>query len=76
MIAIVVFVVVGILFWVGGSLTVTIGSTHLWIPGYIAIAAVLYACVVSGLTYFIGNPLVARVAAKNEGNGTRLCSTW
>ena len=37
-----------------------------WIPGYIAIAAVLYASVVSGLTYFIGNPLVARVAAKNE----------
>jgi vitamin B12/bleomycin/antimicrobial peptide transport system ATP-binding/permease protein len=58
---------VGILFWVGGSLTVTIGNTSLWIPGYIAIAAVLYACAVSGLTYFIGSPLVARVAAKNEG---------
>jgi vitamin B12/bleomycin/antimicrobial peptide transport system ATP-binding/permease protein len=58
---------VSILFWVGGSLTVTVGNTSLWIPGYIAIAAVLYACAVSGLTYFIGNPLVARVAAKNEG---------
>ena len=58
---------VGILFWVGGSLTMTIGGTTLWIPGYIAIAAVLYASVVSGLTYLIGNPLVARVAAKNEG---------
>jgi vitamin B12/bleomycin/antimicrobial peptide transport system ATP-binding/permease protein len=58
---------VGILFWVGGSLTVTIGNTSLWIPGYIAIAAVLYACAVSGLTYFIGSPLVARVAVKNEG---------
>jgi putative ATP-binding cassette transporter len=58
---------VGILFWVGGSLTIAIGGTSLWIPGYIAIAAVLYAAVVSGLTYFIGNPLVALVAAKNEG---------
>ena len=57
---------VGILFWVGGSLTVTIGGTSLWIPGYIAIAAVVYAAAVSGLTYFIGNPLVSRVAAKNE----------
>jgi putative ATP-binding cassette transporter len=58
---------VGILLWVGGSLTVTIGTTSLWIPGYIAIAAVLYACAVSGLIYFVGSPLVARVAAKNEG---------
>ena len=57
---------VGILFWVGGSLTVTIGGTSLWIPGYIAIAAVVYATAVSALTYFIGNPLVSRVAAKNE----------
>ncbi len=30
---------VGILFWVGGSLTITIGGTAIWIPGYIAIAA-------------------------------------
>jgi vitamin B12/bleomycin/antimicrobial peptide transport system ATP-binding/permease protein len=57
---------VGILFWVGGSLTVTIGATTLWIPGYLAIAALLYAFAVSGLTYFIGSPLVGRVAAKNE----------
>lgn len=57
---------VGILFWVGGSLTVTVAGTQLWIPGYIAIAAVLYAGAVSGLTYFIGHPLVGRVAAKNE----------
>ena len=58
---------VGILFWVGGSLTIDIGGTSVWIPGYIAIAAVLYATATSVLTYFIGNPLVDRVAAKNEG---------
>lgn len=58
---------VGILFWVGGSLTVDIAGASVWIPGYIAIAAVLYATATSVLTYLIGNPLVDRVAAKNEG---------
>jgi putative ATP-binding cassette transporter len=57
---------VGILFWVGGSIAVPIGGTTLWIPGYIAIAAVIYAALVSGSTYLIGNPLVGHVAAKNE----------
>jgi putative ATP-binding cassette transporter len=58
---------VGILFWVGGSITFTIGGTTLWIPGYIAMAAVLYAVATSLMTYFIGQPLVDRVASKNEG---------
>lgn len=53
---------VGILFVVGGSITVG-GVT---IPGYIAIAAVLYAVLVSAGTFFIGRPLVRRVANKNE----------
>jgi vitamin B12/bleomycin/antimicrobial peptide transport system ATP-binding/permease protein len=57
---------VGILFWVGGSLTIDMGGTSVWIPGYIAIAAVLYATATSVLTYLIGSPLVDRVAAKNE----------
>lgn len=58
---------VSILLWVGGSLTIKIGDWSLWIPGYIAIAAIIYAGLVSYFTYFIGHPLVARVAAKNEG---------
>ena len=58
---------VGILFWVGGSLTIDDRRHDVWIPGYIAIAAVLYATAASVLTYLIGNPLVDRVAAKNEG---------
>ena len=56
---------VGILFWVGGSITIEVGGQSIWIPGYIAIAAVLYALATSSLTYFIGAPLVERVAAKN-----------
>jgi vitamin B12/bleomycin/antimicrobial peptide transport system ATP-binding/permease protein len=58
---------VGILFYVGGSYTLTVGGSAWTIPGYIAIAALIYASIVSGLTYAIGNPLVSRVAAKNEG---------
>jgi vitamin B12/bleomycin/antimicrobial peptide transport system ATP-binding/permease protein len=58
---------VSILFVAGGSLTLTLGGTSLWIPGYIAIAAVIYATTVSALTYFIGNPLVGKVGDKNEG---------
>jgi vitamin B12/bleomycin/antimicrobial peptide transport system ATP-binding/permease protein len=57
---------VGILVWVGGSLTVSIGGVSLWIPGYIAIGAVIYAVCVSTLTFTIGHPLVAKVAGKNE----------
>lgn len=53
---------VSILFVVGGSITVW-GVT---IPGYIAIAAVLYAVAVSAGTFFVGRPLVRRVADKNE----------
>jgi vitamin B12/bleomycin/antimicrobial peptide transport system ATP-binding/permease protein len=57
---------VGILFWVGGSITIGIGGATLWVPGYIALAAVLYASAVTAFTYFIGKPLVDRVANKNE----------
>ncbi|MCB1507043.1 MAG: ABC transporter ATP-binding protein/permease [Hyphomicrobiaceae bacterium] len=53
---------VGILFVVGGS--ITIGTAT--IPGYIALAAVLYALAVSTGTYLVGRPLVRRVAEKNE----------
>jgi len=53
---------VGILFVVGGSL-------EMWgvvVPGYIAIAAVLYSCVVSATTFLVGQPLSAAVDRKNE----------
>ncbi len=57
---------VGILFAVGGSITVPLGSVSVTIPGYIALAAVLYALVVSSLMFFIGEPLVGNVERKNE----------
>ena len=55
-----------ILFLVGGAITIPLLGQQIWIPGYIALAALLYAVVVSSLTYSIGNPLVDRVGAKNE----------
>jgi putative ATP-binding cassette transporter len=58
---------VSILFVVGGSISFSVGGSVLHMPGYIAVAAVVYATVVSSLTYFIGYPLVGKVAAKNEG---------
>ena len=60
---------VGILFWVGGSINISIGENTFSIPGYIAIAAILYAGATSALTYFIGSPLVGLVATKNESEG-------
>jgi len=57
---------VGILFWVGGSISLPLPGGQIVVPGYIAIAAVLYAICVSGLTYLIGRPLVGKVADKNE----------
>ena len=53
---------VSVLFVVGGSITIA-GWT---IPGYIAIAAVLYAVAVSTSTYLIGRPLTSAVDRKNE----------
>ena len=57
-----------ILFVVGGAITIPVPGLgqSIWIPGYIAIAAVVYAGLVSALTFTIGNPLVEKVASKNE----------
>ena len=57
---------VSILFAVGGAITIPLGAFSIWIPGYIAVAAVIYAFVVSSLMYFIGNPLVGKVEEKNN----------
>lgn len=57
---------VGILFAVGGSITVPIGGQSVTIPGYLALAALIYAVVVSTLTGIIGNPMVGKVEQKND----------
>jgi putative ATP-binding cassette transporter len=57
---------VGILIVVGGSITLPIFGQSITIPGYLALAAIVYAFVVSTLTFTIGNPLVGTVENKND----------
>lgn len=58
---------VGVLWVVGGSLTVHVGASEFTIPGYMVIAAVIYGVTVSGLMLFIGRKLPGAVARRNEG---------
>ncbi len=57
---------VGILIAVGGSITVPVLGQSITIPGYLAVAAIVYAFLVSLLTFTIGDPMVGAVEAKNE----------
>lgn len=58
---------VGVLWMVGGSLTVHVGTGTFVIPGYMVLAAILYGVVVSGLMLWIGRKLPGAVARRNEG---------
>jgi putative ATP-binding cassette transporter len=57
---------VGILWSVGGSLTVSLGGHTLTIPAYIMLAAIAYGVAMSAIMMRVGRPLVPGVAAKNE----------
>jgi vitamin B12/bleomycin/antimicrobial peptide transport system ATP-binding/permease protein len=57
---------VSILFLVGGSLSVNFLGSQWRIPGYLAIAALVYAAVMTAVTYRFGRPLVDIIGAKNE----------
>lgn len=51
----------GVLWVVGGALTVG----PVWVPGYMVLAAVLYAALTSTAMIFVGRPLIANVERKN-----------
>lgn len=55
-----------ILWQVAGSYTFQLGDTAITIPAYMAVAAVLYAALVTALITWFGRPLIDRVAFKNE----------
>ncbi len=57
---------VGVLWYVGGDLTVQWGETQIWIPGYLVLAAVAYAVCASGVMVFIGRSYVAASEAKAQ----------
>jgi putative ATP-binding cassette transporter len=61
------FVVV--LWTIGGALDITIAGYALHIPGFLVIAAVLYALIASGAMMFIGRRFVAASEQKNQSEG-------
>jgi vitamin B12/bleomycin/antimicrobial peptide transport system ATP-binding/permease protein len=60
---------IGILWSVGGNLTVPLGQSSITIPAYMVLAALVYGCLASGLMMVVGRPLVGSVVAKNEAEG-------
>ncbi len=57
---------VGVLWFVGGDLTFKWGEAPITIPGYLVLAAVLYAVCASGVMVFIGRSYVAASEAKAQ----------
>ena len=57
---------VGVLWVVGGALTVQVGGTTLWIPGYMVLAALFYGIAMSALMLWVGRRLPGAVARRNE----------
>jgi putative ATP-binding cassette transporter len=55
-----------VLWTIGGALTVTIGSSTITIPGFLVIAAVLYAAIASGSIMTIGRSFVQVSEDKNQ----------
>src|ERR1700745_248186 len=55
-----------VLWTIGGALTVTIAGSTITIPGFLVIAAVLYAAIASGSITFIGRSFVQVSEDKNQ----------
>ncbi|MGE3989808.1 ABC transporter ATP-binding protein/permease [Pseudorhodoplanes sp.] len=57
---------IAVLWTIGGALTVPLGGTEFTIPGFLVIAAVLYAAIASGAMAIVGRSFVAVSEAKNQ----------
>ena len=57
---------IAVLWTIGGSLTVEIGGTTITIPGFLVIAAVIYAVFASGFMTWIGRRFVTVSEQKNQ----------
>jgi putative ATP-binding cassette transporter len=55
-----------VLWTIGGALTIPIGGTVVTIPGFLVIAAVLYAVIASGTMTFVGRRFVQVSESKNQ----------
>jgi putative ATP-binding cassette transporter len=57
---------IGVLWFIGGALTIPVGSTMLRIPGFLVIAAFLYAVLASGSMVSIARGFVVVAENKNQ----------
>ena len=57
---------IAVLWTIGGALDATVAGVHIHIPGFLVIAAVLYAVVASGCMVVIGRRFVAVSEDKNQ----------
>lgn len=55
-----------VLWTIGGALTVSLGGSEITIPGFLVIAAVIYAVLASGSMIVVGRRFVAVSEAKNQ----------
>src|SRR3954469_11565500 len=56
----------GVLWSVGGSLTISLGGSSFYIPGYLVIAVVIYCVIISGLMMLIASSFVPTAENKNQ----------
>jgi len=57
---------IGVLWTIGGALTIPVGGTTITVPGFLVVAAVLYALLASGSMIVIGRRFVAVSERKNQ----------
>ncbi|MBV9427421.1 MAG: ABC transporter ATP-binding protein/permease [Bradyrhizobiaceae bacterium] len=57
---------IGVLWAIGGALDVTVGGVPIHVPGFLVVAAVLYAIIASGSMVLIGRRFVAVSENKNQ----------
>lgn len=55
-----------VLWTIGGSLDLAVIGIPLQVPGFLVVAAVLYACIASGAMFLIGSRFVQASEAKNQ----------
>ena len=56
----------GVLWQVGGSLTIGWGGSNIFIPGYLVIAVVIYCVIISGLMMIIAHQPTAPTAGRKN----------
>jgi ABC-type uncharacterized transport system fused permease/ATPase subunit len=57
---------VAVLWNVGGSIDVRLGGIDVWIPGYLVVAAVIYATLTTGTMMLVGRDMVDVIERKNQ----------